>query len=214
MMAVVSGEGVCGDQPGVLSLDDAIAMALERSPELKEADQDIASAQADLDQAKGGRWAQMDVVGVAGPVQDADLPVVKVNLNTTNLRSGVVYGTLQDRDETSIGIFGRLELALVQPLFTFGKISNRINAAARGLEAQRAAKDKRRNDLVRRVKEMYFGFLVAEQGRAAAKDAEQFNHDAKRRIERLLQLNPGPGRLTWPSSRRSAFLRARISSWI
>ncbi len=186
-VALYPGNGACGDKPGVLSLEDAIGMALERSPELKEADQNIASAQADLDQAKAGRWAQLDVTGVTGPVTDSDLPVVKVNVNTIP-PNGVINGTLQDRDKTSIGIFGRLELALVQPLFTFGKISNRIQAAAKGLEAQRAARERARNDLVRRVKEMYFGMLVAEQGRAAARDAEDFNHDAKRRIERLLAL--------------------------
>ncbi|MHC1742272.1 MAG: TolC family protein [Syntrophobacteraceae bacterium] len=183
---VFVGGAACGDKHGVVSLDDAIGMALERSPELREADQDIASAKADLDQAKGGRWAQLDVVGVTGPVKDADLPIVRTN--PVNFNNGGMVGKLVDQDHDSIGIFGRLELALVQPLFTFGKISNRIKAAAKGLEAQRAAKDRKRNELVRNVKEMYFGLLVAQQGRDAAKDAEDFNNDAKRRIERLLQL--------------------------
>ena len=191
---VFVGGAACGDRPGVVSLDDAIGMALERSPELRGADQDIASAKADLDQAKGGRWAQLDVVGITGPVQDADLPIVRTNAARVNRgpagsNNGAYPGKLVDQDHESIGIFGRLELALVQPLFTFGKISNSIKAAAKGLEAQRAAKDKKRNELVRTVKEMYFGLLVAQQGQDAAKDAEDFNKDAKRRIERLLQLN-------------------------
>lgn len=185
---VLPGAGIGSEKPGVVTLDEAIGMALERSPELREADEDIASAKADLDQAKAGRWAQLDVVGIGGPVNDAEVPVVRVNLRNPR-GDGSFEGRIQDRDHESIGVFGRLELALVQPLFTFGKISNRINAAKKGFEARQAEKDKRRNELVRTVKEMYFGLLVAQQGLEAAKDADSFNRDARQRVQRLIELN-------------------------
>jgi hypothetical protein len=60
--------------PKPLSLDDCVQMALDAAPELREAEQDVLAAQADLSQAKAGQWAQMEVIGIAGPVNDADQP--------------------------------------------------------------------------------------------------------------------------------------------
>ena len=169
----------------VLSLDDCIRMALETAPELREAEQDIMAAQADLSQAKAGQWAQMEVIGIAGPVNDADQPLVTGRFND----SGRFRGRLAEQDQESIGVFGRLELFLVQPLYTFGKISNRQDAAARGVEVQRIAREKTRGDVILSVKELYYALIVALQGRAAAEDANVFNEDARSRIKRLLEVN-------------------------
>jgi len=171
----------------VLSLDDCIRMALETAPELREAEQDVMAAQADLSQAKAGQWAQLEVIGIAGPVNDADQPGVTGRFDA----DGRFRGRLKEQDEESIGVFGRLELFLVQPLYTFGKISNRQDAAARGLEVQRIEKEKKRGDVILSVKELYYALIVALQGRAAAEDANAFNEDARVRIRRLLQVNAG-----------------------
>ncbi len=168
-----------------LSLEDCVQMALQAAPELREADQDVLAAQADLSQAKAGQWAQMEVIGIAGPVNDADQPLVTGRLNA----NGRFRGRLKEQDEESIGVFGRLELVLVQPLYTFGKISNRQDAAARGVEVQRIAREKKRGDVILGVKELYFALVVALQGKEAAADADAFNEDAKRRIKRLLDVN-------------------------
>ena len=89
---------------------------------------------------------------------------------------------------SSIGIFGRLDLALTQPLYTFGKISNRKEAAALGVEAQRAAREQKRNQVVLYVKELYFAYLIAAQGKSAASEAQDYINDAAKRIKRLLEL--------------------------
>jgi outer membrane protein TolC len=168
-----------------LTLDDCIQMALDAAPELREAEQDVLAAQADLSQAKAGQWAQMEVIGLAGPVNDADQPLVTVRQNA----NGRFRGRLREQDEESIGVFGRLELVLVQPLYTFGKISKRQDAAARGLEVQRIEKEKKRGDVILGVKELYFALVVALQGREAAADADAFIEDAKMRIKRLLSVS-------------------------
>lgn len=182
-----AGPAPCDAETKILSLDDCIRMALEHAPELREAEQDIMAAEADLSQAKAGQWAQLDVVGIAGPVNDADQPLVTGRFND----SGRFRGRLVEQDQESIGVFGRLELFLVQPLYTFGKISNRRDAAARGVEVQRIAREKTRGDIILSVKELYFALIVALQGKAAAQDAQGFNEDARSRIQRLLQVNAG-----------------------
>jgi outer membrane protein len=174
----------CAAETKALSLPDCIQMALDSAPELGEAEQDVKAAQADLSQAKAGQWAQMDVVGFAGPVNDADQPLITGHFNA----NGRFRGQIKNQDEESIGVFGRLALAIVQPLYTFGKISNRQDAAARGLEVQRIAKEKKRGDVILNVKELFYALIVAQQGKAAAKDADSFNQDAKTRIKRLLDL--------------------------
>jgi outer membrane protein len=164
-----------------LGLDQLIQMALEKSPRLREAEEDVRSAESDLDQAKAGRWAQMDVIGITGPIDDAKEPVV-----VFDRAKGI--GRLHDRDESAVGIFGRLDVTIMQPIFTFGKISHRKDAAAFGVAAQRSALEKKRGEVILSVKELYYSYIVANQGKGAAKDAGAFTRDARSRIERLLQL--------------------------
>jgi outer membrane protein len=163
---------MAGDVP-TLSLNDLIRMALDYSPLLKESEQDIMAAQSDLAQAKAGQWAQMEVFALTTAAQQADLPTV-------------LNHQLINNDKDSYGIFGALDFLIVQPLFTFGKISHRQNAAKYGLLAQKAAKEKRRAEVVLNVKELYFAMIVANQGIGAANDANRFVKDARQRIERLL----------------------------
>lgn len=168
----------------VLGLNQMIQMALEKSPELKEAEQDVVAAQSELAQAKAGQWARLDVFAVTGPSQNADLPTVL----SQSAGGGKYVGQLTNNDKNSVGIFGSLDIAVIQPIFTFGKISYRQDAASYGVEAQKAAKDKKRAQVVLNIKELFYGVIVAKQGVGAADDANQFIQDARQRIQRLLNL--------------------------
>ena len=163
-----------------LTLQDLIQMALETNSELKMAEQDILAAKSQLKEAKGGLLPQFDFVAATGPVEDAQVPTIVVNGN-----SGFLISHDQPWD---IGIFGRLDFAMTQPLYTFGKISNRKDAAALGVEARTAARQKRQNQTVLNVKELYYAYLIALQGKHAAKDADSYINDAGRRIKRLIEL--------------------------
>jgi len=185
-LGVLAAEESPASEKPVLTLDQVIGMAVDYSPQIREAEQDVKAAETDLAQAKAGQWAQMDLTVFGGPVQDARTPVVLVT--PTKDAEGFLRGQIKNRDETSIGFFGRLELSIVQPLYTFGKISNRRNAAAHGLEAQKAAREKKRGEVILTAKEYYFSYIVAKQGIDAADDADTFIQDARRRITRLLEL--------------------------
>lgn len=174
------------EQPLVLGLDDLVRMALETSPKLKEADQDIIAAESDLGQAKGAQWAQLDVVGTAGPVSDSKKPIVQVPIPVNP--GNFLVGELRNRDEDDIGIFGRLEIAAIQPIFTFGKISRRKDAAVHGVLAQKAAREKTSGEVILGVKQLYYGLIVAQQGKGSAEDAGAFVRDAKTRINNLLKV--------------------------
>ena len=118
-------------------------------------------------------------MAIGGPVNAADVPTVAVIRNT---------GYLVPHDEPGIGVFGSLDFTVTQPLYTFGKISNRKDAAALGVEAQSAAREKKRNEVVLYVKELYYAYLIAAQGKSAAREADDYINDAGKRIRRLLEL--------------------------
>ncbi|MFP5213063.1 MAG: TolC family protein [Acidobacteriota bacterium] len=167
-----------------LGLDALVSMAVSNSPQIREAEQDVLAAKSDLAQANAGRWAQMDVTGVVGPAMDADEPVVVFDTDATT--GGKLIGHLEDRDEDTLGIFGRLDLVIAQPLYTFGKISHRRDAAKQAVAAQQAGMEKTRGDVMLNVKELYYGLIVASQGQGAARDADEFIEDAAKRIKKLL----------------------------
>jgi len=168
-------------EPRVLSLDQLVQMALETSPELKMAEQDILAAKSEYKEAKGGLLPQFDVTAITGPVEDSQFPTVVL----TSPNTGVIVTHDQPWD---INIFGRLDFAITQPLYTFGKISKRKDAAALGVEARAAAREQRQNQVVLNVKELYYAYLISLQGKHAARDADSYINDAGQRIKRLLEL--------------------------
>src|SRR5262249_32637013 len=89
------------DVPRVLGLDQLVQMALERSPELKQADQDIAVAVSDLDQARAAQWAQLDVTAVGGFIDNAKKPVVVVS--PTPGADGLLRGRIEKKDASGYG---------------------------------------------------------------------------------------------------------------
>ena len=91
-------------------------------------------------------------------------------------------------EDAAITIFGKLDFTIAQPLYTFGKIANRKEAAALGKEAREAAREQKRNEVILNVKELYYAYLVAAQGKNAAREADDFIQDASKRIKRLIEL--------------------------
>ncbi len=176
-----AAQGECRE-PEVLTLDQLIKLAVEYSPRLKESDQQVLAAEGDLMQARGGMFPRLEVVGTVGPSQNADLPTVVVEETSP----GIFTGFLQDNDKDSVGIFGRLDVAIYQPIYTFGKISHRRDAAALGVEAQRLGRKARTSEVILNVKELYYSMIVAGQGEGAARSAGDFIQDARNRIERMI----------------------------
>ena len=116
-----------GGEKTVLGLTDMIRMAVAFSPEMAEKRSASASAKSDLAQARAGFLPQIDTVGLLGPVNDAKRPEVAGN-------------RIIDASSSywSIGVFGKLNVMMTQPIYTFGKISNRRDAAEQGVAARQA----------------------------------------------------------------------------
>jgi len=161
----------------VLNLSQVITMAISASPEMAERRSEELSARSDLAQAEAGYYPQFDATAIAGPINDARRPEV-------------VGDRIIDPSPGwwNIGVFGRSNLTLTQPLYAFGKISDRREAAAHGVVAQQVQQVKTGNEIALRVKELYYGLVLSRAGIEAAKEAGNYFDEAKARMERLLKL--------------------------
>jgi outer membrane protein TolC len=88
-----------------------------------------------------------------------------------------------------MAIFGRMEFTLTQPLYTFGKIAYREEAAARNIKVKEAGVDAKKGEVMLQVSEAYYGLILAEQGKDAVRDARTYLDDTRERITRLLAIN-------------------------
>lgn len=161
----------------VFGLPELIRMAIEKSPEIEAIRNDISSSQYDLEQAKAGYYPQIETTAVIGPTRDAKEPLI-VNGRITDPSPGLSF--------SSIGIFGRFDLTATQPLYTFGKISNRKDAASRGVRAKEFQIDDKKGQIVLRIKELYYGLVLARSGLETVDEANDFFNDAESRIKNLL----------------------------
>jgi len=163
----------------VLDLPRMVDMALARSPEVGESAGKTAAARSDLDKVLAGYYPQLEVTAVTGPVNDAREPVIRGNR---------IHDPSPGTSLENTGIFGRLDFTLSQPLYTFGKLSNREEAARRGVRATEIEIEKKKAEVVLRVKQLYYALVVARQGVEAAGEAGDFFEDARARISKLLDL--------------------------
>ncbi len=163
----------------VLGLPELIRMAISKSPEIGEIQSEIAGTKSDLEQVKAAYYPQLESRALIGPVEDAREPLI-VN--------GRITDPSPSLSASSIGIFGRLDVTLTQPLYTFGKLSNRKDAASRGVRAKEFQVADKKGQVVLRVKELYYALILARGGLTLANEAGDFFDEAGRRIHRLLEL--------------------------
>ncbi|MDP6116347.1 MAG: TolC family protein [Planctomycetota bacterium] len=140
ILAPVAAEEILLDLSGCLSL------ALKQSPRLKISNHEVALAQAKLDEARSGRKPRLEIMNFAGAVTEA--------------RGNAVASSDRITDTDDLGPFNRLEMNLIQPIYTFGKLTSYVDSALHGLDAERAKRRQRRDELIYHVKKLYYSNLL------------------------------------------------------
>jgi len=163
----------------VLGLPELIQMAIAKSPEIGAARSETEVVESDVKQVKAAYYPRIHTRGLVGPAQDAEEPIIQDNK---------IYDPSPDLSLSSIGIFGRLDLTATQPLYTFGKLSNRKEAADRAVRAKEFETERKRNEIELRVTQLYYALILARMGISATDEADDFFEDARRRIARLLDM--------------------------
>jgi outer membrane protein TolC len=131
----------------VYSLKDLIQRALATSPEIRQFQRGAEVAMAKKDQADAARYPQIELTAVVGPSPRA---------------RGTVVDSPDRKDSPTINnVFEIVEMTLVQPLYTFGKITGFREAAEAGVRVDQARVEEKASDVILRIKELYYGRLLA-----------------------------------------------------
>lgn len=169
-----------GDVP-VLNLKQLVTMALKFSPEVKASKSEVSLAKEQKNEARAYRWPQLDTTINGGVVPNARLG---------EIREVGKHSTLFFRDPNDklhgVNVFGHMDLSLIQPLYTFGKIAFREEAASKNVKVKEAGVDAKKGEVIMQVSQAYYGLILAEQGKDAVKDARSYLSDTRERINRLI----------------------------
>ncbi|MFQ5657601.1 MAG: TolC family protein [Candidatus Methylomirabilales bacterium] len=161
----------------VFNLEDAVKRTLAVSHRIKESRAGIDVSLSKKTQADAARWAQIEANLFAGPSSESDL---------IRQHPDIVSKSKADTPVVN-GVFGRAQIRIIQPIYTFEKIASFREAAARGVEVSKAALDKTASEITVQVNQAYYGALLAKDIRAflqsLRKDIKKSLRKAERRIE-------------------------------
>lgn len=159
----------------VLGVNDCIRIALKSAPELGEAQADIELTVSKLDEAKSNRYPQIQVLSLFGPAPDASTRDITPVINT-------------DRQTklNQLTWFTSADATLIQPLYTFGKISENMKAATHGIEVDRSRREQRVNEIALQVREYYYGLMLARELKEVVLEVQEDLATARKKAQKLL----------------------------
>lgn len=157
----------------IVTLEEAVRMALEKSPEVRESRSDVDIARSKLEEVEGYRFPQLDSTFLTGPIPNA-----RGDQISSPDRADRIHG---------IGIFERVEITLVQPIYTFGKITRGQEAANHGVKVYEAKVDQKKSDIALKVKEAYYGLLLARESMRVVSEVQDALEQAKNKVKELLE---------------------------
>lgn len=159
----------------VLGLDDCVRIALTTAPELGEAQADIDYTFSRLAEAKSNRYPQIEVMTLLGPAPQARRQDISP-----------VVATDKTFKFNELTWFGSADATLIQPLYTFGKISGNMQAATHGIEVDRSRKEQRTNEVVLKVREYYFGLMLARELKEVVLEVQETLDKARGKAQKML----------------------------
>jgi outer membrane protein TolC len=158
----------------VFTLEQCINKAVALSPEIAEQRYEEDVYKAKKMQVDGAAYPQIEILFIAGPspkaVRDNLSPLINTSVNTS-----------------ITGIFARTEATLIQPIYTFNKISSLNEAASSAIKAAQAGTNKKKSEVVLRTKEIYYGLLLALELQSLVSEIKDELVDSIKKAERHLE---------------------------
>jgi len=170
MGAMTATVAVAGQR---LTLEQCLERALASSPDVNEVQTEIRIAESQLAQAKAGRLPQATFTSLNGIVNGA--------------KGDAVTGSTTSH----YGPFSKGELEIIQPLYTFGRLSSEILAASHGVEAKRAATQNARAATIATVKELSYNLLLSRQLKELLDEVQTSFTKALATAEKRLEASEG-----------------------
>lgn len=168
-----------------LDLKSCIERAVRFHPELGEYKKDIEIYKAKLSQAESAVLPQIELMAIGGPSPKAEKetlsPEIKTDVKSTTIN----------------GVFGMITMQVLQPIYTFGKITGYKTAAEGGIKVSEAELEKKRSEIILKTKELYWSLaLVRELKGLATEIKEELEKAIKKTTEDLKKDIPSADELT------------------
>lgn len=177
--AIFAATAGAAEQPAAstrqYSLEECLGLALQKAPELGEAQADIDQTASKLEEARSYRYPQLDLLGLVGPAPQARRQDIFPTINTDKRFSA-----------GDLTWFSSADATLIQPLYTFGKITENMKAATHGIEVDRARKQQRANEVALKVHEYYNGLLLARELKEVVLEVRESLTRARDKAQKLL----------------------------
>lgn len=154
------------------SLDDCVDMALKFSPQIKEVAQELEMAKTRLEEAKGWQYPQLDMLGLFGPAPEA--------------RGNQLFSPNKSDEIDGLGVFGSVSGTVIQPIYTFGKITEAKKAASHGIKVDQSRVRQKATDVALEIKQYYYGHLAALEGKRLINEISGHLGTAIKRTKKLL----------------------------
>lgn len=157
-----------------MTLEQCVDRALRVSPDIEQAVIAVEGLEARLSEARfAGITPRLQWTNIFGPAPGIEGDTEKIE----TIRS----------DLTDLGVFSRTQIELVQPLYTFGKLSNAKKAAEYGLEAGEAAVESRKIDVAFQVKKLFYGLVLARELRDIILESEEKVQEARDLVNEMIE---------------------------
>ena len=150
-----------------LSLDDAVNKIMEQSNDIKTADANVKKAKAQLSAVNANRWASVD-----GTVSYMNLidPIRPTSSHGVEIPSdiGAILGDVLPIKDIPDNIFSA-GVQITQPIYTFGKIGNAVDAVHDAIDMSKSAKDLTVREVKYAAANLYWTAKMTDEIVAASK---------------------------------------------
>ncbi len=150
-----------------LSLNDAIEKIVDQSNDLKTADANVKKAKAQLSAVNANRWMNIEgtvsYMNLVNPIKPTDPDGVKIPSDI-----GAMLGSVLPLDAIPDNIFSA-GIQITQPIYTFGKIGNAVDAVHDAIDMSKSAKDLTLREVKYAAANLYWTAKMTDEIVAASK---------------------------------------------
>jgi outer membrane protein TolC len=197
-------------QAKAYNLDELLDMARKGNPGLAANAQATAGIEAQALEAHRSYWPTGDLSSTLAPVPEIRCQATADNDCASTPDFSFKASQTFDAITKLRGVFTRTEIKLVQPIYTFGKISAGINAADLGVEASRSKASGQVADVELNVRRAYWGAKLARELLSMLDEGLDYLNDAQKKIDE--ELAEGSGNASVADRLRLRTMRADIEA--
>lgn len=150
-----------------LSLDETIEKIVDQSNDLKTADANVKKARAQLSAVNANRWMNIEgtvsYMNLVNPIKPTDPDGVKIPSDI-----GAMLGSVLPLDAIPDNMFSA-GIQITQPIYTFGKIGNAVDAVHDAIDMSKSAKDLTLREVKYAAANLYWTAKMTDEIVAASK---------------------------------------------